>query len=265
MTINDLSAEQMKDVFGEAWDLLSPQDQEKIRDIMSKSQKNINSTGQPSKEEIKTINNIFANALLQTLKTGTEASLEHLTKLIGPEANLKLRELIGHPDKLAILNVKTYIASKGLGITFLFNIGLSSLDGEKELFKKATAATASDLIIGISIKLASGAASGAVNWSFLGLSLFDSLTYDQQTVDSWFNDAWQLRSEANKLSQENNYLAAMGLRLAAQGHDEAASQALFLHDVAGIGTKVTNTIYSLFSKESKLPEARPAATTGLKH
>lgn len=163
----------------------SPQAQHEYNELLSLAANEFEANGSISKNTEQLLSDKMSDALISTIKTGTEFGMETLNDCLSKESIIKLLS-----DKKTSGDgyVKIGIGAKGLVITYLFNAGLSrNAGGTAEILTDAADKTLGDVTFSLLLTRCTGAAAaGPIGWTYTVLGVFDTLFYDQAVVDKIF-------------------------------------------------------------------------------
>ena len=272
----------LKEIFDQALGDLkfdSPEDKESFKENADAALKLYKETGSVPEPILKALNEKIKSALIQTLKAGSEESWGRLAAGLGHDYNQTLTELLSSPDGLSKLGVKSYMGSKGLLITFCFNLGLASVDSKVDragIIKEGATNTASDITFGALLKFSTGSMSGPLGWGFMGLGILDDFTYDDKALDRLIDDGYGNLNAAQQAGRDGSYFAALVLRQVAADQIGSAGRAEALHELLDLPKKIAHGFgyvwdrvikptpsvdrNSFFSPEGKKTNSKPSSS-----
>ncbi|KTC96765.1 hypothetical protein [Legionella feeleii] len=223
------SPEEEKALLEAAFSLIPSEEQEQIKILVSELENKRKQTGKVDPKSQMVLQQQIKSAILQVFKAASEDSWGRLSKQLGPGTSEKLGKILSSPDAASKLGIKTYLGTKGVFITFAFNLGLKSVDGDKDLLKEAITDTAGDISFGILLSYTAGSLAGPINWTFVGLGIADSFLYDEKSVDQLFKDSLSRMREGQKLLDQGALSEGLGAQITASAQLKLASQAQAAH------------------------------------
>ncbi len=249
-----ISLEEGQALVEKAFSVLSTKAQEEIKTELRQMKDEIKK-GQINPKTRHNLEQHIKSALLQGFKAGSEETWSKFSKQFGSDSTKQLRKILSSPDALSKLSIKTYLGTKGLMINFAFNLGLKSIDNEKELMKGAITSTVGDIGFNILLSYSAGSIAGPISWTFVGLGILDTLVYDQEMVDKLFKDSTSLIQKAQQSIKEGEYLQAIGEQLIAADQMELAGQMQAMHDFSTLSSYPGQAVSFLWDKVFEKPKA----------
>ena len=249
----DIYPESMQDMVDDALQHLhfdSPDKARKFKQEIDVARQEEKSTGKISNETRKKLKECITDALIDTLKTGSEAKWEKLTGKMGSEYSNSLRKLLSNPETFSQAGIKTYIGSKSLLFTFVINLASVSMDSDvlkKDLIKKAASNTASDVSFGLILSLTTGEAAGPIGWFLIPFKVIDNY-YDQAQVDRLAQQGVSNLFDAQALYRSGHPMDAWGLERAAADQMGVAARAQAGHDLALIVRSIENHLAPVWDR-----------------
>lgn len=191
----------------------------------------------------------ITDALIEVLKEVSENRWEKLTEKLGFNYSHHLQKL-SNSEIGSQIGIKTYIGSKNLLFTFAINLASASMDSDvskKDLIKKATSQTASDVSFGLILHFVAGKAAGPISWGLIPFKFIDNY-YNQTQIDRLEQQGVSNLFEAQSLYRSGHPMDAWGLERAAADQMGLAARTQAGHHLALIIKGVEHHIESAFDR-----------------
>ncbi len=248
----DLSQSITQEVFEDALKNISfdsPEKELAFQTVLLKASEEMKENGAVSSAVERELSERVSDALLQVLKAGTEAGWSKVIENLGPQYEAGIINLLSNADTFENGLLKTYLGSKGLLISFTFNLVSSWQKGmDGNLVEDALANTAGDVVFGLSLEYVAGSSAGPIGWVFLGAGIVDTLTYSQEVVDPVYDQSYQdLQQAIDSFAQGNYGKAIFGQQLAFE-QLESAVLAEGLHNLIQIPGNIGLGLKNLWNR-----------------
>lgn len=185
------------------------------------------------------------NVLLQALKGGTEIGWGKLMDGLGPEFQHDLITLLSKPETRTQAGVKAYMGSKGVAITFAFNLATAFNNKDlasEEKVDEAVANTVGDVVFGLAIDYGAGTLATPLGYTLFGLGVADALLYDPDKNEKMFQSSVETMREARDLYKKDEWLRGYGLQQFAAEQQDAAIQSKILHEISEIPSQIGHAL-----------------------
>lgn len=204
------------------------------------------------------------DALLVTLKTGSEGGFGTIVKNMGEEYQASLLTMLNDPKQRGNIGVKAVTGYLNLVITFGFNMALTDGVTHGEHLANAGKATANDLVFSAVLNRVAGCAAGPIGWTWTALDIIDTLAYDQAQADRLFKDGIDSIKEAQKSS---SWWEGMMRHQYARDQLEAAREMQAAHHLIKAPSRGFSAFWDAISgssSESPQPQAAPVCSSSPK-
>jgi Hemagglutinin repeat len=200
-----------------------------------------------SEEASDEFNTRLSEAFIDTFKAATEVGWDKVIESLGHEYDGSITSLLSKPETFKEGSIKAYMSGKGILITFSFNLALSGLSEQDDVFKDATSNTAGDVIFGVALSRVAGAAAGPVGLAYTGAGILDNLTYDQAYVDELMKSSYQQNKEAYQLARDGKFFETLVLLDDARTQMDTANSRRAMHAFLQVGPAIGRGIKSTWN------------------
>ena len=235
----DLSSAEAQEIVSGAMEHLqfdSPEKENEFKQTVEQANKEIDKNGKMSTKTESKLKAQVTEALIKTLKAGSEDRWGKLIDKLGPDYKKTLIKMLSNPETAANVGVKAYMGAKGVMISFVYNLALGSMDSDvkkSDVIKHAAVTTGVDITFDFVVQVIFRGASGSVGAGMFVFSVIDSF-YDQNRVDAQNASGVSYLHESQKLSQQGHPIDAWATRQAAADQMGTAARAQAGHDLANI-------------------------------
>lgn len=251
----DLTPEETKEIVGEALQHLqfdSPKKKAEFQKTIETANQEIEKNGKVSPKTEHKLKEQVTAALIKTIKTGSEGKFGKMLENMGPEYQKSLIKLLSNPDTAIHAGIKVYMGTKGLTISFLYNLGLAALDADvrkDDQLKHAAVVTGVELSFGVILEVTLKRFAGPAG---AGLFVFDIIDcfYDESQITSMIESGTSYLNESQRLARDGHPFDAWVMLQLAAGQIGTAHGAQAAHIIANITTPIVTAI------EKKLDEGR---------
>ena len=264
----DLTPEETKEIVGEALQHIqfdSPKKKAEFQKTIEKANHEIEKNGKVSLKTESNLKKQVTEALIKTLKAGSEYKWGKLIDKLGPDYEKTLIKMLSNPETAAHVGIKTYMGSKGVVISFVYNLALSSMDSEVkkgDVIKHAAVTTGVDITFDFVVQVLFRQASGSVGTGMFVFSVMDSF-YDQDRIDAQNTSGVSYLYESQKLSQQGHPLDAWATRQAAADQMGTAARTQAAHDLAKITQPIVERIENKWNEFRSKPKQTTKAPTAV--